>query len=213
MEEYLVPAQDAAAEFTERRSRFIGRIWVCETEDEALRHLKDMREKHWDATHNVYAYIIKGGPTRYSDDGEPQGTAGMPVLEVLRREGVYNVCCVVTRYFGGILLGAGGLVRAYARAAKEALNAAGIAEMRLWKKVDLTLPYSMLERIKQELERQDGIAEKIEYGAQISMKLLLPAARYVPFCECVTEISAGKLTPQPICDDFRAFPRKNKENY
>ena len=112
MEEYFVPAGDGTAEFVEKRSRFIGRIWNTETEEEALACIRAMREQHWDARHNVYAYLIRGGAMRYSDDGEPQGTAGMPVLEVLRGAELYNVCCVVTRYFGGILLGAGGLVRA-----------------------------------------------------------------------------------------------------
>lgn len=106
MTEYLIPAKDADAEFIERRSRFIGHIFCTDTEEQALARLKQMRETYWDATHNVYAYIIKDGPTRFSDDGEPGGTAGMPVLQVLQREEIYNVTCVVTRYFGGILLGA-----------------------------------------------------------------------------------------------------------
>ena len=108
MKEYLVPTGDGEAQFIERRSRFIGHIFLTETEEEALARLKQMREQYWDATHNVYAYIIRDGATRFSDDGEPGGTAGMPVLQVLQREELYNVTCVVTRYFGGILLGAGG---------------------------------------------------------------------------------------------------------
>ena len=106
MKEYLVPTGDGEAQFIERRSRFIGHIFLTETEEEALARLKQMREQYWDATHNVYAYIIRDGATRFSDDGEPGGTAGMPVLQVLQREELYNVTCVVTRYFGGILLGA-----------------------------------------------------------------------------------------------------------
>ena len=118
-ESYLTPAAFGEAEFTEKRSRFIGRVWPVETEAEALEHLKRMREQHWDATHNVYAYVLReGGIMRYSDDGEPQGTSGMPVLNVFRSREIVNVCCVVTRYFGGILLGTGGLVRAYSRSAK-----------------------------------------------------------------------------------------------
>ena len=105
MKEYLVPTGDGEAQFIERRSRFIGHIFLTETEEEALARLKQMREQYWDATHNVYAYIIRDGATRFSDDGEPGGTAGMPVLQVLQREELYNVTCVVTRYFGGILLG------------------------------------------------------------------------------------------------------------
>ena len=100
MEEFYVPTGAGEAEFVEKRSRFIGRIFLCEDEAHALAELERIRKQHWDATHNVYAYIIHDGPTRYSDDGEPGGTAGMPVLEVLRREKLENVLCVVTRYFG-----------------------------------------------------------------------------------------------------------------
>lgn len=140
MKEYLVPTGDGEAQFIERRSRFIGHIFLTETEEEALARLKQMREQYWDATHNVYAYIIRDGATRFSDDGEPGGTAGMPVLQVLQREELYNVTCVVTRYFGGILLGAGGLVRAYAHGAKIAVDAAGRSIKRIWTNVYLPCP-------------------------------------------------------------------------
>lgn len=208
MEEYLVPTRDATTEFTERRSRFIGHVWVTETEEAALAHLKQMREKHWDATHNVYAYIIKDGPMRYSDDGEPQGTAGMPVLEVLRREKLFNVCCVVTRYFGGILLGAGGLVRAYARSAKDAVDAAGISVKRVWKQAELRLPYSLFERMKQELERSEGVLQDVEYAAEICMQVILPAANYEGYCARVTDLSGGKIAPKLLGEAYRAFPVK-----
>lgn len=148
MKEYLVPTGDGEAQFIERRSRFIGHIFLTETEEEALARLKQMREQYWDATHNVYAYIIRDGATRFSDDGEPGGTAGMPVLQVLQREELYNVTCVVTRYFGGILLGAGGLVRAYAHGAKIAVDAAGRSIKRIWTNVYLPCPYSWYERIR-----------------------------------------------------------------
>ena len=132
MEEYLVPSGEGIDEHTEKRSRFIGHIWRTDTEEEALAAIKATRESMWDARHHGYAYIIRGGAMRYSDDGEPQGTGGMPVLDVLRRQELQNVCCVVTRYFGGILLGTGGLVRAYSKAAAMAVDAAGVSIMRLW---------------------------------------------------------------------------------
>ena len=116
-----------------------------------------MREQYWDATHNVYAYIIRDGATRFSDDGEPGGTAGMPVLQVLQREELYNVTCVVTRYFGGILLGAGGLVRAYAHGAKIAVDAAGRSIKRIWTNVYLPCPYSWYERIRLEVAAFGGM--------------------------------------------------------
>lgn len=204
MEAYRVPAKDAESEFVEKKSRFIGRIWVTETEEEALEHLKDMRQKHWDATHNVFAYIIHGGPTRYSDDGEPQGTAGMPVLEVLRGSGVENVCCIVTRYFGGTLLGTGGLVRAYGKAARDALNEAGIALKQLWKRLDLILPYSFFERLRQETERFGGIVDDTEYGADICLHVLLPADRTAAFAARVTDLTRGAVTPVETGEEFRA---------
>ena len=130
MTTYLVPAGFGEAEYIEKRSRFIGRVWPVADEAQALEHLREIREQHWDAKHNVYAYIIReGGIMRYSDDGEPGGTSGMPTLNVFRSEEIQNVCCVITRYFGGVLLGSGGLVRAYSNTAKMALDAAGIQKV------------------------------------------------------------------------------------
>ena len=129
-QEYIIPSEFGEAEFVEKRSRFIGRVWPSGTEAEALARIAAMREKHCDASHNVFAYSIRNGQTRYSDDGEPQGTSGMPVLGVFQSERMQNFCCVVTRYYGGIQLGAGGLVRAYSRTAKLALKTAGISLMR-----------------------------------------------------------------------------------
>lgn len=206
MEAYKVPAMDSESEFVEKKSRFIGRIWVMETEEEALEQIRTIQKKHWDATHNVYAYIIHGGPTRYTDDGEPQGTAGMPVLEVLRGAGVENVLCVVTRYFGGTLLGTGGLVRAYGRAARDALNEAGIALKQLWKQLDLILPYSYYERLRQEVERFGGIVSDTEYSADICIHCLLPADRAPEFCARVIDLTRGAVTPMEIGEEFRAVP-------
>ena len=110
MDEYLVPTGYGEDEFVEKKSRFIGRVWPVDTEEEALEKIQQMKKQHYDATHNCWAYVIKDGPMRFSDDGEPGGTAGNPMMQVLQRENIYNVVCVVTRYFGGILLGAGGLV-------------------------------------------------------------------------------------------------------
>lgn len=125
MKEYLVPTGDGEAQFIERRSRFIGHIFLTETEEEALAPAEADARAVLGCDPQRLRYIIRDGATRFSDDGEPGGTAGMPVLQVLQREELYNVTCVVTRYFGGILLGAGGLVRAYAHGAKIAVDAAG----------------------------------------------------------------------------------------
>lgn len=210
MNEYLVPTRDAEAEFSERRSRFIGHIFRTETEEEALARLRQMRETYWDATHNVYAYIIRDGATRFSDDGEPGGTAGMPVLQVLQREGLFNVTCVVTRYFGGILLGAGGLVRAYAHSAKIALEAAGKSVKRVWTRIYLPCPYSWFERIKLEVAAFGGVVENTDFGADVSFDLLLPEAQVQPFLTRVTDLSAGTITGLIGEKEYRAFPLKEE---
>lgn len=211
MNEYLVPTQDADAEFIERRSRFIGHIFLTETEEDALARLKQMRETYWDATHNVYAYIIRDGATRFSDDGEPGGTAGMPVLQVLQREGMFNVTCVVTRYFGGILLGAGGLVRAYAHSAKIALEAAGKSIKRVWTKIYLPCPYSWYERIKLEVAAFGGVVEGTDFGADVSFDLLLPEQQVQPFLARVTDLSAGTISGLIGENEYRAFPLQKEE--
>ena len=129
-ESYIVPFGEGEAEYVEKRSRFIGRIWPVSSEEEARRRIEETRKQRYDARHHCWCYILRDGNVmRYSDDGEPQGTAGQPMLNVFLREELTNVCCVVTRYFGGILLGAGGLTRAYGCTAKLALNAAGISRM------------------------------------------------------------------------------------
>ena len=206
MDEYLIPTSDAVAEFTEKRSRFIGHIWQTETEEEALAHIKKMREQHWDATHNVYAYIIKDGPTRFSDDGEPGGTAGMPTLQVLQKEGLHDVCCVVTRYFGGILLGAGGLVRAYTKSAKLAVDAAGISMKRVWDVIYLPVPYSWYERMKQEITAYEGVLRDTQYGADVELEVLTPQGRTKQFLDRVIDISAGTLEGMITGQEYRAFP-------
>lgn len=208
MIEYCVPSKDTKAEFTEKRSRFIGHIWITETEESALEKIKETKQLHWDAAHNVYAYIIKDGPTRYSDDGEPQQTAGMPVLEVLRQKELYNVCCVVTRYFGGILLGAGGLIRAYARGAKLAADIAGVSVMRLWSMVDISCPYPLFEKVKLELQVAGGILEDVEYAADTLLHVMMPQDRTESFNLALLDLSAGTVYGQIIGQEYCAFPIK-----
>ena len=126
-----------------------------ETEAEARARIEEMKKKYYDARHNCWCYLLQeGGVVRYSDDGEPQGTAGQPMLNVFQRQEVWNVCCVVTRYFGGVLLGAGGLTRAYTKGAADALTAAGIARMGLWTLWDVPCTYPLLERMKLEVGRR-----------------------------------------------------------
>ena len=150
MTEYFVPARGGESELVEKRSRFLGHLRPVESEEEARAFIAQMKKEHYDARHNCWCYLLKDGPERYSDDGEPQGTAGIPMLELFRREGVTNLVCVVTRYFGGVLLGTGGLLRAYTQSAKDALTAAGRAAVRAWREIELSCPYALLERVRQE---------------------------------------------------------------
>ncbi len=206
MDEYLVPTGFGEDEFTEKKSRFIGRVWPVETEEEALARIQEMKKQHYDATHNCWAYIIKDGPVRFSDDGEPGGTAGMPILQVLQREGLHNIVCVVTRYFGGVLLGAGGLVRAYTKGAKIAVDAAGKSMKRVWTVLYVPCPYSYYERIKLEVAAFDGVLRSTDFGADVELEILLPEAQTQPFADRLTDMSAGTVQTMVTGQEYRAFP-------
>lgn len=202
MSEYFVPAGSGEAEFVEKRSSFLGHVRFVETEDAAREFITEMKKKHYDARHNCWCYIIREGAVRYSDDGEPQGTAGLPMLEVFKREGVENVVCVVTRYFGGVLLGTGGLLRAYTKSAKDALDAAGIVAVRRWVKLEAACPYSLLERMKTECLALEGAVSDVEYGADVRMTFLLPEAKSGEFQARVTELSAGQSSAQAVGEEL-----------
>jgi len=205
MKEYFIPAGFGEAELTVKRSRFIGRVWHTETGEEAAARIREMRDKHWDATHNVYAYIIHdGGIMRYSDDGEPQGTSGIPTLNVFRGREICDVCCVVTRYFGGTLLGTGGLVRAYSHTAKLALEAAGISAVRLWKRILVSCAYNRLQAIKNEIERHGGATENIDYGADVLIEVWVPENQWDTLQACLTDISAGTAYIEVLGEETRA---------
>ena len=206
MTTYLVPAAFGEAEYIEKKSRFLSRVWPIASEQEAIAHIEEMRKKHYDATHNVYAYILReNGIMRYSDDGEPGGTAGAPTLNALQRAELYNVCCVVTRYFGGILLGSGGLVRAYSKAAALAVSAAGKAQMRQWTCLDLLCPYNLFDRVKQEVEKFGGLVEDTQYGAEVTLSVCLPQEQAEAFALRLQELSGGKLTPVVTGQVCKAF--------
>ncbi len=196
-EAYLVPFEYGEAEYVEKKSRFIAHVWRTDTEAEALERLKEIREKCRDASHNVYAYMIReNNITRYSDDGEPSGTSGMPTLNVFASEGVTNVCCVITRYFGGTLLGAGGLVRAYTKAAKMALDAAGIAQMDAWRSFIISCDYGFFEREKRLLEEFDAVIQNTDFGADVVTEVLLRHDKAQEFLAKLTDASNGKA----ICE-------------
>lgn len=198
-------------EFVEKKSRFIGRIWPVEREEEALARIQEMKKKHYDATHNCWAYILRDGAVRFSDDGEPGGTAGMPMLQVLQREGLYNVVCVVTRYFGGILLGAGGLVRAYTRGAKIAVDAAGKSMKRVWTALYLPCPYPYYERVKLEIGGFGGMIRQTDFGAEVELEVLFPEGKTQAFLERLTDMTAGTVEAMELGQEYRAFPIDTKE--
>ncbi|MCI8762053.1 MAG: YigZ family protein [Oscillospiraceae bacterium] len=206
MTEYFVPTKPSKTEFTEKRSTFIGHVWPVETEAEARARVEEMKKKYHDARHNCWCYLLRGGPVRYSDDGEPQGTAGQPMLAVFQKEGVTNVCCVATRYFGGVLLGAGGLVRAYTQSAKDALDAAGISVVRRWVELAVDCPYSFLERVKLACAAQGGAVGEIEYAAAVTVRALLPEGGVEAFQAQMTELSAGGIRAMELGEAFRPVP-------
>ena len=205
MNEYLVPAGPGEAELIEKRSRFLGRVFPAETEEEARAHIERMKKQHYDARHNCWCFRLRhSGVERYSDDGEPQGTAGQPMLGVFQREGVWNVCCVVTRYFGGILLGTGGLVRAYTQSAKDALDAAGIAQMRRWTAMEVPCSYARFEEVRREVQRFGGVEEHIDYGADVLLSVLIPTERAAQFAAHLLDVSAGTIEALESGEVFRA---------
>ena len=211
MDEYLVPTQFGEDEFYEKKSHFIGRVWPVETEEEALEKIQQMKKQHYDATHNCWAYVIKDGPMRFSDDGEPGGTAGNPMMQVLQRENLYNVVCVVTRYFGGILLGAGGLVRAYTKGAKIAIDAAGKSMKRVWSVLYVPCPYSYYERMKLEIEAFDGILRDTQFGAEVELEILIAQPKAQAFLDRVVDMTAGTVEGMEVAQEYRAFPVNVKE--
>ena len=203
MTEYYIPTQSSETTFVEKRSEFIGHVWRVESEEEACVHIEEMKKRYYDARHNCWCYIIKDGPVRYSDDGEPQGTAGQPMLNVFQRENVTNVCCVVTRYFGGILLGAGGLTRAYSKSARDTLAVAGVATMGLWTQVQVPCSYPLLERMKLEIAALGGILDDVTYGADIQLLVSLPDGQAEALQLRLTELSAGSMHLTVLGEDYR----------
>ena len=205
MTEYYIPTRASETEFTEKRSRFLGHVWRVESEAEARARIEEMKKRHYDARHNCWCYRLReGGVERYSDDGEPQGTAGIPMLEVFRREGVTDMVCVVTRYFGGVLLGAGGLLRAYTKSAKDALDAAGIAVVRPWVEAEVPCSYAMAERLKNEVVALGGQVAGMDYAAGVTIKALVPREGFEAFKARIFDVSNGSVTALAVGETHRA---------
>ena len=206
MDSYRIPTKSGASEYVDKRSRFLGLVRPVGSEDEARTIIAACKKQYHDARHNCWCYLLREGPVRYSDDGEPQGTAGQPMLNVFQREEVTNVCCVVTRYFGGILLGAGGLVRAYTQSAKDALDAAGISVVRRWVETLVPCPYSLLERLKSETAAWGGVIPETEYGADVTLTVLLPEEKAEAYLAHILDMTAGTVEGIATGERFQDVP-------
>ena len=196
----------AEASFIEKKSEFIGYIFPVKTSDEAINFINEIRAKHRKATHNVYAYIVRdGNATRYSDDGEPQGTAGVPVLDVLQKEGLTDVCCVVTRYFGGILLGGGGLVRAYSHSAKIAVDSARRMIMCSCYKLDFSIDYNLYGKISYVLPEFSVKILNTDFGTDVNVSLLVKSELLIPLSDKLTDITNGQISLYKSNELFEDF--------
>lgn len=200
---------EAMGEFVDRRSRFIAQAMHVEDEASAEEFIALIRARHHDARHNVWAWVLEDGRERCSDDGEPQRTAGLPTLDVLRGAGLANVCCVVTRYFGGTLLGPGGLVRAYAAATKEALDAAVadglVAEMCLVTPVVVQIPYAAYDRVANLAERLGGRMSDQIFAEDVQLTCTFRAGEEEPFLAALRELGAGQDLAHALEPRFAEF--------
>jgi uncharacterized YigZ family protein len=195
MDKYLTVENETSEEYEIKRSRFIGYVKPVSTQAEAEAFIASVKQKHWDARHNVYAYILReGNVKRYSDDGEPQGTAGVPVLDVLEKCGVCDVCVVVTRYFGGILLGGGGLVRAYSHTASIAVEKANRITMSLCVCFEIKCDYSFYGKLGSLIPECGGVIESSDFTDDVLLSGYIPADSFEMLNSKVIEASAGRFS-------------------
>ena len=191
---YLTAAGYGEAEYEDKHSRVIARVRPVSSETEARAFIDDIRRSFADAAHNVYAYLLReGNILRWSDDGEPGGTSGQPTLSVLQGAGLTDVCCVTTRYFGGILLGSGGLVRAYSSAARLALSQAGVARMTPWRKGAFTCSYARYERLRRLLEERGARIEDASFGAEVEIVFSAPETQAEAVGDLLRDMTAGDI--------------------
>ena len=192
---YRVLLSDGQGEYEEKKSRFIATVRRCQTENEAIAFIEEMKKKYWDARHNCSAFCSgsRAELTRCSDDGEPSGTAGRPMLEVLLGSGVRNVAVVVTRYFGGVLLGTGGVVRAYTQAVKEGLAACEVGIMLPGVELLLQTDYNDIGKVLYVLGQRGLEPLSSDYGERVSLRVLLAAADAEAFQKEMTEVTAGRI--------------------
>ncbi|MBQ9945481.1 MAG: YigZ family protein [Clostridia bacterium] len=203
MKEYITVSRRYDEEYIINKSRFIGYCAPVTTQEQAVEFINEIRKRHSDATHNVYAYQIRSPEySRYSDDGEPQGTAGVPVLDVIKKNGLTDVCVVVTRYFGGILLGAGGLVRAYSHSAKIAVEGANIIRMSPCSVLKVRCDYSFYGRLSTLVPEFGGIIEETDFGENVTLVFRLKSSDEDAFRAALTEASFGKVSAEKTGEKF-----------
>ncbi|MCD8391336.1 MAG: YigZ family protein [Firmicutes bacterium] len=191
---YKTVADEGGAVYVDRKSRFIASVRPISNEEEALEYLSVIRSKYADARHNVYAYVVdENNIFRYTDDGEPSGTAGMPVLDAIRKAGLVDVIVVVTRYFGGTLLGTGGLVRAYGTCASEGLKDAGIVTRMLCDTVDVTVDYVLLGAVEHKIRNDGYITGDTDYGENVTFRVYTPSEETEKFIADITDVTNGRV--------------------
>lgn len=189
---YTTIGDAGRGEYEEKRSLFIGQAIHAESEETAMAHIKSVRAQYHDARHHVYAYVLRGGAVKYSDDGEPQGSAGLPVLDCIRKSGVEDACVVVTRYFGGILLGTGGLLRAYTKAAVAAISDAGIVSYDRFVEMMLDCSYSDYQRVSFELSRAGAIDDGVDFAEAVRVRFAVHHSVADELAARLGELCAGR---------------------
>ena len=203
MNGYTTVLRHSVFEFEDRKSRFIGEAMPVSCESEAISFIENVKKRFPDATHHVYAYVLRENSTaRFTDDREPQGTAGMPVLDSIRKNELVDVVVVVTRYFGGTLLGTGGLVRAYSAAAVGALKAAKIIKYDIYAEVTIEVSYSDYQKLSAVFEAYGFRTEDSDFTDKVSINGSLIAKKYEPFREKLVEATSGRLKCDKIRDKF-----------
>lgn len=205
---YITVKSPAESSYIEKRSEFIGHISPAETNEDAINFINHIKENNRKARHNVYAYILRDGNiSRYSDDGEPQGTAGIPVLEVLRKNNLTDVCCVVTRYFGGILLGGGGLVRAYSHSTALAIEAAEVLKMYKCSELILSLSYDLYGKITYIFSDYEIKQINSDFSDGVKITARVKSELEKPFCNKLTDITFGKIKINKTAEIHDDFPK------
>lgn len=206
---YLTVKSEASYTFTEKKSRFIGYVKPCLTESDAVDFINSIKHKHSDARHNVYAYVLReNNKQRYSDDGEPQGTGGLPVLEVLTKKGLTDVCVVVTRYFGGILLGTGGLTRAYSQGCKGAVESAAIVEMTECICFDIECDYGFYNTLQSIFIKNNVQIESSQFEDNVKLSCYIKDCDFLSFKNEIFEKFSGKIIPNTTSKKYFSFDLK-----